>query len=197
MNIGDQKARLRTEMAARRDAMAPPDGADGLLARFSEHVLPLLEMGAYRIVSAYWPMATEADIHPIAELLHERGFGLALPAVAAKGRPLSFRIWAPGESLAQGVWNIPVPLEDAPEVDPDALLVPLLAFDESGYRLGYGGGFYDRTLNGLRTGDPPPLAVGVGFECQKVPAVPHADWDERLDLIITEAACYTIRKPAS
>ena len=172
-----------------------PDGAEGLLARFTEHVLPLLEMGEYQIVSAYWPMDSEADIHPIAELLHERGFGLALPAVARKGHPLSFRVWAPGESLAQGVWNIPVPLEDAPEVRPDALLVPLLAFDESGYRLGYGGGYYDRTLSSLRAEGQPPLAVGVGFECQKLDAVPHADWDERLDMIITESQCYTIRKP--
>lgn len=188
MDIAQDKARLRKEMAARRDEMAPQNG-DALFARFTHDVMPVLEMGGYEVVSAYWPMGSEADIYPIAEFLHARGFGLALPVVTGKGRPLTFRAWTPGHELAYGVWNIPVPPETAPAVTPQALLVPLLAFDESGYRLGYGGGFYDRTLHGLRA-EGRPLAIGMGYACQKLDSVPHTDWDERLDIVVTETATY-------
>ena len=105
--------------------------------------------------------------------------------VIAKNTPLVFRQWAPGDALVLGRWNIKVPPEEAPEVLPDVLLVPLLAFDRRGFRLGYGGGFYDRTLEKLRTLKK-VTAIGIAYAGQEVDAVPYEEFDQRLDWIMTE-----------
>ena len=101
-----------------------------------------------------------------------------------KGLPLVFRAWKPGDPLNAGVWGIQEPLPSAPALDPDILLVPLLAFDTRGYRLGYGGGFYDRTLAGFRMRKR-VVAIGVAFDEQRIDAVPHTDYDQRLDWVLT------------
>ncbi|HUF44987.1 MAG TPA: 5-formyltetrahydrofolate cyclo-ligase, partial [Aestuariivirgaceae bacterium] len=108
-----------------------------------------------------------------------------LPVVVARGQPLVFRAWAPGNPTVAGIWSIPVPLESAPELEPDVLIVPMLAFDGEGYRLGYGGGFYDRTLARLRA-IKPVVAVGAAFAGQEVAQVPRGPHDEPLDWIVTE-----------
>ncbi len=95
-----------------------------------------------------------------------------------------FRAWAPGDAMGRAVWGIAEPKADKPELEPDVLLVPLLAFDRRGWRLGYGGGFYDRTLAALRARKA-IAAVGVGFDEQLIDAVPHLDYDERLDWVLT------------
>ena len=101
-----------------------------------------------------------------------------------KGKPLIFRAWTPGDAMDQGVWGIAEPKPDKPELEPDVLLVPLLAFDRAGWRMGYGGGFYDRTLRGLACAQA-VIAVGLAYDEQNIDAVPHLDYDERLDWVLT------------
>lgn len=145
-----------------------------------------LEAGA--AVSAFWPMAEEFDTRPILHGLHERGHVCLLPAVAARGQPLLFRRWRPDTVLVEEGFGVLTPDASAPAMRPDLLLVPLLAFDADGDRLGYGGGYYDRSLAALRAdGAPRPRAIGLAFAAQEVPAVPHGPGDERLDGIVTEA----------
>jgi 5-formyltetrahydrofolate cyclo-ligase len=136
-------------------------------------------------VSGFWPMAEELDIRPLMIELHNQGCQLALPVVVAKKQPLMFRAWRPGDPLEAGVFGTLHPSPRREVVEPDALIVPLLAVDEEGWRLGYGGGFYDRTLEALRA-KKNVTAVGVGFNDQIVPEVPHGSSDQRLDWLLTD-----------
>ena len=136
------------------------------------------------VVSAYYPMAGEIWPLRLMAALKSKGHALALPVMQGKADPLLFRAWAPGDELIAGVWGIRQPTPSQPPVLPDILLVPLLAFDRAGYRLGYGGGYFDRTLRDLRRRKP-ILAVGLGLDELEVDAVPHLDYDERLDWILT------------
>ncbi len=145
------------------------------------------------VVSGYWPLDDELDPRPLLEALHARGHVCGLPVVVGKGRPLVFRAWAPGQRLVPAVLGISVPAEEAPEVTPEVVLAPLLAFDGRGFRLGQGGGYYDRTLAALRTlaartGAAPVLAVGMGFAAQRLARVPSGEADQRLDWVVTERA---------
>jgi 5-formyltetrahydrofolate cyclo-ligase len=135
-------------------------------------------------VGIYWPFKGEYDVRHIARQLHARGTRLALPVVVEKNRPLVFRSWTPGAKLVPGIWNIPVPTDDAAAVEPDALIVPLVGFDEDRFRLGYGGGYYDRTLAAFRR---KPLAIGVGFELAALPTIHPQPHDIPMDAIVTEA----------
>jgi 5-formyltetrahydrofolate cyclo-ligase len=137
------------------------------------------------IVSGFFPCRSEIDTLPLLARLASEGWITCLPVVQGERQPLIFRKWAPGEPTVPGVWAIPMPPEEAPEVEPDILLVPLLAYDAEGYRLGYGGGFYDRTLAGLRQRKP-VIAIGVGYEAQEIQHVPHGPRDEKLDYVLTE-----------
>lgn len=112
------------------------------------------------------------------------GFSLALPAMQGKGQALVFRAWTPGDEMAAALWGIAEPLPTRATVVPDILLVPLLAFDDEGYRLGYGGGFYDRTLDELRS-IKPIVAVGLAYDEQRLDGVPHLDYDQPLDWVLT------------
>ena len=137
------------------------------------------------IVSGFWPFGSEINIVPLLEMLAGQGLRICLPVVVAMGKPLVFRAWQPGDDLVPGKWNIPVPADTQPEMTPDVLLVPLLAFDRQGYRLGYGGGFYDRTLEKLRAHGP-VKAIGVAYRAQQVDAVEHDSLDQPLDGVLTE-----------
>ena len=139
-----------------------------------------------RIVSAFWPMGDEIDPRPLMERLHAAGIVIGLPVVVAKGAPLLFRRWRPGTRLVPGGFKTEVPSPEEPELTPSLLIVPLLAFDRQGYRLGYGGGFYDRTLAKLRDDSGGVTAVGFAYAGQEVEAVPRAHYDQRLDWIATE-----------
>lgn len=178
--IEQAKADLRRTAGKRRDAAA--DNAVAATDRFlaAVSVLP----GA--AISGYWPMRSEIDPRPVMTALAARGHPLGLPVVVGKGRPLVFRAWRPGDELMAGSFGTQVPGIDQKEVVPHLLLVPLLAFDRAGYRLGYGGGFYDRTLAALRAVGP-AVAVGLAFSAQEVKSVPHDATDARLDWIVTEA----------
>jgi 5-formyltetrahydrofolate cyclo-ligase len=136
------------------------------------------------IVSGFSAIGDEINPLPLLSKLIRDGHPACLPSIQGKGLPLLFRAWKPGDPLNAGVWGIAEPLPSAPALDPDVLLVPLLAFDTLGYRLGYGGGFYDRTLAGLRTRKR-VVAVGLAFDEQRMDAVPHTTKDQRLDWVLT------------
>ena len=177
------KAALRSEMAMarRRAAAAAPAAAEAV----RERALAALTIPEGAVVSAYWPLREELDPRPLMLALVARGARLCLPVVVAAERPLSFRAWAPGDPLVEARFGTHVPIQSAEVLVPEVLLVPLLAFDRQGYRLGYGGGFYDRTLAALR-GDRRVSAVGVAYAGQEVAAVPIEATDQRLDALVTE-----------
>ncbi|MGL4590773.1 MAG: 5-formyltetrahydrofolate cyclo-ligase [Aestuariivirga sp.] len=137
------------------------------------------------IVSGFIPYKSEITTLPLMAALLRLGWRTALPVVIAPDTPLVFRAWSPGDRLEPGVWDIPVPLAAAPEVLPDLLLVPGLSFDRKGFRLGYGGGFYDRTLAKLRAVKP-VTAIGVAYHAQIVDEVVRDAFDAPLDYVMTE-----------
>ena len=177
------KKALRGEAAARRRAAARGVPAAGVAVR--DNFLASIAVPAGIAVSAYWPLEEEFDPRPLFQALHRRGHPIGLPVILGRGQPLLFRRWEPNIELVRGSFRVLTPPSSAPEVTPGLLLVPLLAFDRAGYRLGYGGGFYDRTIAKLRAAGA-PLAVGVAFAAQEVAAVPHDDTDQPLDWIVTE-----------
>jgi 5-formyltetrahydrofolate cyclo-ligase len=184
MTLIEQKREFRRAMIERRAALLERErepAAQALVATFREEK-PFAPTG---VVTGFWPIKDEIDIRPLMQELAGAGCQLALPVVQGKGKPLLFRRWSPGEPLEAGVFGTLQPAADRAPVEPDALLVPLLACDEEGWRLGYGGGFYDRTLRGLRARRS-VTAVGVAFNAQLIPSVPHGPDDERLDWLLTD-----------
>ena len=130
-------------------------------------------------------MRSEFDPRPLMARLDEAGHSLALPVVVGNDQPLIFRAWKPGDLLVEGGFKVQVPPDTSPEVLPDVILVPLLAFDAEGYRLGYGGGFYDRTLSKAML-ERQVVAVGLAFAAQGTETLPREDHDQKLNWIITE-----------
>jgi len=186
---------MRREAAARRLAAWRGDPDAG--ARLARHLLEAKIVPAGAIVSGYWPLEGEMDVRPVLIALHGLGHMIGLPVVVAKGAPLLFRRWQPGMELVAGSFRVLTPPGTSPEVRPDALLVPLLAFDRSGYRLGYGGGFYDRTLAKLRprghvTGAH-AIGIGIAFATQEVGDVPRGPFDSPLDFVATELEIIRIK----
>lgn len=184
--IDARKQTLRSEARARRRRLAA-SGADAAaarsVARFRK-ALPLCERTA---VAGYWPLPDEFDCRPLLLALHDDGHLCALPVVSGRDRPLTFRAWTPDTTLQTGSFGVSVPPDDAGTVRPDIVVTPLLAFDDDGYRLGYGGGYYDRTLADLRAQERGVLAVGLAFAGQRVASLPHDDGDEPLDWLISES----------
>jgi 5-formyltetrahydrofolate cyclo-ligase len=172
----DVKAVARAEAFARRaEAFAAGQGqAAEILADF-------LAPHKGKVLSGYMPMRSEIDPLP-AMAVHPGPVGV--PVIVAKASPLRFREWSPGCKLVEGAFKALIPEEGA-WLEPEVLIVPMLAWDRRGYRLGYGGGFYDRTLEGLRARGP-VLAVGFAFAAQEVDAVPVDAFDQRLDAVVTE-----------
>ena len=190
MTLAEEKSALRGRSAERRRAANADAGA--------AHAVATLFMAAHApvagaVIAGYWPLRDELDPRPLMERLADAGCALALPVVVARGEALAFRTWTPGAALVPGVFGTSVPPATAPLVRPEVLLVPLLAFDAAGYRLGYGGGYYDRTLRALRRGPGPALAVGMAYADQEVASVPHGARDERLDGVVTEAQARSFR----
>lgn len=138
-------------------------------------------------VAAFVALDEEIDTRPLLAALAASGAEIVLPRQYGRGLPLRFHRWSTADVLAPGPFGVREPLATAPLIDPVLLAVPLLAFDERGGRLGYGGGFYDRTLSGLRERAPDVLAIGFAFELQRVLEVPMEEGDERLDGVVTEA----------
>ena len=176
MHPTEAKRTLRSAMLAWRAGLSQDErreAADGLLDQFQRE----RPIDVPALVSGFWPMKDELDIRPLMFELFNEGCELALPVVTGKGQPLLFRAWRPGDPLEEGVFKTLHPSPRREIVEPDVLIVPLLACDEDGWRLGYGGGFYDRTLRGLRRRRK-VLALGVAFDEQLVAEeVPHGPED--------------------
>jgi len=179
-DVIEQKKRMRRRSATRRDRIAR-SAIDELTGTFQLVPLPKDNL----VISGYHPIGSELDPRPLLVKLRRAGHSIALPVVLEKHAPLLFREWSEGDQMSLGPFGVKEPLPGSPEAMPNVLLVPLLAFDRRGYRLGYGGGFYDRTLTLLRK-QGTPLAVGVGFAAQEVDAVPVAEYDQPLNWIVTE-----------
>jgi len=181
--IEHAKAELRVEARGRRDAL--PASARAAAARaLAARPFPVA-LTPRTIVSGFMPLKSEISPIPLMRKLADAGARLALPVVAGRGKPLVMRVFAFGQPLIAGVWGIREPGPDAPEVLPDIVLAPLLAFDRSGYRVGYGAGYYDMTITALRA-QKPTVAVGIAFAAQEIAAVPRTARDARLDLVLTE-----------
>lgn len=155
----------------------------------------LAELGdvAGRTVSAYWPFRGEPDLRPLLAEISAHGGRTALPVVVEKGRPLEFHLWQAGEELTRGVWNIPVPAARRP-VLPDIVLSPVVGFDAACYRLGYGGGFYDRTLAAM---PEKPRILGLGYGSARLATIYPQMHDIPMDLIVTEAGVVRPQPDAS
>ncbi len=181
---------LRLRMAAERRAAAKarPDAGKHAARVFMDHA----PIPANAIVSLYHPMKDELDTKPLAEALLERGFQIALPVTPKKRGPLTFRAFRDGDPLNPDRYGVMTPSEDAPEVRPMLIVTPLLAFTRDGGRLGYGGGYYDRTLAALRA-ETDILAVGFAFAAQEVEKLPMSKTDQRLDWIVTEREAIEVR----
>ena len=139
------------------------------------------------VVSAYWPFRNEPDLKPLLKCFAREGARTALPVVVAKHQPLAFREWKSGDKLARGVWNIPYPAEGA-DVVPDIVIAPVVGFDRHCFRLGYGGGFFDRTLAAL---PQMPRRIGVGYPFQLLPAFRRHIHDIPMDMVVTPEAVHT------
>jgi 5-formyltetrahydrofolate cyclo-ligase len=157
----ETRAAQTLAIAAELDRLIPTDGTE--------------------IVSVYWPIRAEPDLRPWMQTRFEHGTRIALPVALAHGQPLTFREWQPGARLAHGLWRIPYPAEGH-ELTPTVVLAPVVGFDRQGYRLGYGGGFFDRTLAVLR---PKPLVLGLGYPCTAIETIFPQPHDIRMDRIVS------------
>ncbi len=189
IDLVDVKKQARVEATAIRKIAhaANLESAPLLLAA---HTFPVHPKIGKHIVSGFFPYQSEIDTRPLLGKLAGDGWTTCLPIVIANGLPLQFRRWLPGEPTIAGVWGIPRPPDSSPELDPDVLIIPMLAFDRKGYRLGYGGGFYDRTLEKLRA-IKKVIAIGVAYSAQELDEVPHGSHDQALNFIMTEREVIT------
>lgn len=185
----DTRAHLRTA----RDALRVTE-RDTISQALQAHLRTLLtqRFGSVRghIISFYWPIKAEPDLRPLMATLHQEGAVIALPVVEQKAAPLVFRHWTPETRMQRGDWNIPVPPPEAEWLLPAITLAPLVGWDGNGYRLGYGGGYFDRTLAAI---SPRPFTIGIGYQAARLTTIHPQPHDIPLDLILTEAGIATER----
>ena len=176
---------LRRDMVARRAVLS-----EATRAAWSAHIVDglLAALPVPRVVAFCWPIKHEPDVRAIVPHWAGCGTRAALPVVVQEGAPLAFRHWAPETPLEPDRYGIPTPMAGEWLI-PDLILLPLNGFDGEGYRLGYGGGYFDRTLAALT---PRPLAVGVGFEINRLPSIRPESHDQRLDWLVTEAGAVRV-----
>src|SRR3954451_14923979 len=181
--VSELKTIVRKDARMRRDGIPAAERAQAAEA-IAARAFPLaIRPGT--IVSGFMPLKTEINPLPLMRKLEAAGARLAPPAVGGRGKPLTMRAFAFGDELASGQWGIREPKAGAPEVVPDIMLVPLLAFDRNGHRIGYGAGYYDMTIAKLRA-IAPVIAAGIAFAAQEIEEVPVTPRDARLDLVLTE-----------
>ena len=178
------KEQLRETLKTRRAAMSQDHRGEADQA-INQRLLRWLNRAGAQDVSFYVPLSGEADVRPAVFEWIDQGGQTCLPCVEADDKPLRFAIWAPGDPLTAGPFGTQEPLPEAPSVVPDLLIIPLVGFDEQGARLGWGGGFYDRTLSYLRR-TAAVTAVGIGYDLQEADILFADPWDQKLDVIVTE-----------
>lgn len=179
MNITTQKSRARLQAKKRRQEVFDPAAGVELIRHFPA------ERFRGAVISGFWPLKNEIDVKPILWALSDAGHALALPCTPRVGNPLIMRAWSPSDTLKIGSFDTREPFPEQPEIRPDILLMPLLAFTQTGERLGYGGGFYDRTIAALKDqGDI--FTCGVAFAGQEAAFLPTDQYDQKLDAILTE-----------
>ena len=183
MNIANEKKALRQKARETRAKLA---AAALDHARTLAGFVSALPLAAKSIIGVYVALPREADPGPLAQKLSALGHIIAYPRVSSKIEALTFHTQPHGRAFVQGDFDVMEPAADWPRVTADVLLVPLLAFDVQGYRLGYGGGHYDRTLSNLRRHGP-VIAIGLAYAGQEVASLPHEATDEKLDMVLTEA----------
>jgi len=175
------RARTRAALLARRSALELKDRQQRG-ARAKDRLCAEIDLRPYRVLGIYWPIRAEIDVRDIAIRHIEAGGIAALPVVVHKNAPVEFWPWTPGTSMRRGFWNIPVPASGA-AVRPDALIIPLVGFDEKCFRLGYGGGYYDRTLAAL---SPRPLRIGIAYSEAQIPTIYPQPHDVPMSVIVTD-----------
>lgn len=175
MELAEQKAALRAEILGLRVGWNPDVGA-----QLAAHVLAAGLMPPGAVVAGFWPMPHEIDIRPLLHGLHERGHVIGLPETPPRGKKLVFRAWTPQSEMVRGRFGTLFPVGDV--IVPDFILVPLVAFDATGHRLGYGGGYYDRTLAEL----PNAFRLGCAYAAQEMAHVPVEETDLHLHAVATE-----------
>ena len=190
MSLDIAKKTARKAASRARQSAANDAGVEGA-ALFAENLMRHVSIDADAVVSGYLPIGSELDVRRAMTACLSKGADICMPTVVAEATPLVFRRWRDGDPLIEEKFGTLAPGQEAPERVPSILIVPMLAFDRQGYRLGYGGGFYDRTLAALRAAGP-VLAVGAAFAGQEVKTVPHDALDQPLDLIVTERAAIKI-----
>jgi len=173
-----QAARVNVTSDSRRET------TDRLVSNLRAVVDARVKAGASCTLSGYWPIKGEIDLRPVLQEFHEAGNCIALPVVEVVAAPLIFRRWTPGMKLERGFWNIPVPPTTADVLRPQIILAPLVGWDKACYRLGYGGGYFDRTLASL---EPQPFKIGVGSQMGLLETIHPQPHDIPLDVIVTEA----------
>jgi 5-formyltetrahydrofolate cyclo-ligase len=193
MDEAADKQRLRAAARKLRAAAQADDLESKAAEQLAAHFLAafsLPQVGSHAVVAGYWPLGSEMDVRPLMIRLAAAGVELALPVTRAADRPLEFRHWRPGDELERGAHGVSQPKPSAPVAIPTLLLVPLLAFDADGWRLGYGAGYYDRTLAELRGRllETRPLAIGIAYAVQEMTELPRHAGDQRLDGVVTERA---------
>ncbi len=191
-DINEKKRALRVAASDARKRVHAADRDLHAARAVSAHFLAHIKLASGAVVGGYWPLGDELDVRPLMSALHKQGHVCGLPVVQ-KRQPLTFHRWQPEDRLVSGIFDIQVPDRHTPVVDPDVLLVPLLAFDERGMRIGYGGGYYDRTIPAIRRRKP-LLTVGIAYSVQQVSHVPTDGFDQTLDWIVTEAAARLIER---
>jgi 5-formyltetrahydrofolate cyclo-ligase len=190
ISLSKTKSELRAEAFARRDALGADHRASAARAIASHKTC--IELSPGTVVAGFSAIRSEIDPSALMQALAERGAALALPVAAERNQPLIFREWSKDTPLVRGMYGILEPFSDAQEVEPDIVLVPLAAFDRSGHRVGYGGGYYDRTLGLLRQSKK-IIAIGIAFATQEIARAPHEEHDAPLDLVLTENEIIDLR----
>ena len=182
VSIDEQKKAFRTQAKATRlEAFHQVPEAGEQIAQ----QLLSLAFSTGANISAFWPLAEELDTLPLLHALHEQGHQMLLPIMLGAGKPLEFGSWQPGDTLKAAAFKTLEPSDDKDRLAPNIMLCPLLAFDRRGFRMGYGGGFYDRSIAQLQEqGDL--LTIGIAFAAQEVEAIPIGEYDMPLDMIVTE-----------
>jgi len=178
-----ERTRLRTERQALSVADRAAVGA-ALIGLLHNMLSAQMDGKHAKVVSFYWPIKGEPDLRPMMADLHAKGVTICLPIVEQKAAPLVFRRWTPEMRMLRGDWNIPVPPPEADRLTPDITMAPLVGWDAQGYRLGYGGGYFDRTLAAL---DPRPFTIGIGFQSARLTTIFPQPHDIPIDTIVTEA----------